>query len=583
MEGMILSLNEIKSRAIAFSHEYKDETREIAEAQTFWNDFFNVFGVNRRRVASFEKINIKFDGEKGRIDLFWKGVLLVEHKSAGSNLEKAQHQAFEYFSGLDDTELPKYVIVSDFGRFKVWNLEDGWEKEFKLEDLVHHIDIFNFISGHEIVELEDLDPVNIKAAELMGKLHDALKDNGYQGHDLEILLVRLVFCLFADHTEIFEKGRFANFIKTRTNEDGSDLGPKLINIFETLNTPDERRQKNLDEDLAKLTYIDGTLFEERIPIPSFDKKTRDIFIECCHFDWKAVSPAIFGSMFQSVMDQTHRHDFGAHYTSEKNILKAVNALFMDDYRAEFEAHKNNKRYLEDLFGKIGKIKILDPACGCGNFLIISYRELRRLQIQIHKQIRHLEGNKNQQLLNIQFERDLNVDSMFGIEIIEFPARIAQVSLWLMDHLLNMELSKEFGEYFARLPLKTSAKITISNALRTDWNQIVNKNEITYIIGNPPFISKQDRSKEQIEDMDIIWDSIDNHGILDYVSCWYKKTAEYIQDTHIKVAFVSTNAITHGEQVGVLGNYLKEKNIRINFAHRTFKWGNEARGKLVCTS
>jgi hypothetical protein len=576
---MILSLNEIKSRAIAFSHEWKDETRENAEAQTFWNDFFNIFGVNRRRVASFEKPGIKFDGERGRIDLFWKGVLIVEHKSAGSDLEKAQDQARDYFAGFSDSELPKYVIVSDFKRFRIWDLDKGWDRTFGLEDLVQNIQLFDFMSGHEIVEVEELDPVNIKAAELMGKLHDSLKENGYVGHDLEILLVRLMFCLFADHTLIFDKkGQFTNYIKTRTNEDGSDLGSKLIDIFQTLNTPQEQRQKNLDEDLATLTYIDGSLFQERISIPSFDKKTRDCLLECCHFKWSAVSPAIFGSMFQSVMDQEHRHDFGAHYTSEKNILKTVNALFMDDLRAEFESHKNNKRYLEELLIRIGKMNILDPACGCGNFLIISYRELRRLQIQIHSRLRHLEGKDGQHVLDIHFDRDLDVDSMYGIEIFEFPARIAQVGLWLTDHIVNMELSQEFGEQYKRLPLRTSASIAIKNALRFDWNELVPKEKITYILGNPPFISKQDRSTEQQEDMDIVWNSIDNHGLLDYVSCWYAKASEYIQETKINVAFVSTNAITHGEQVGVLGNYLKSKNIKINFAHRTFKWTNEASGK-----
>lgn len=581
---MVLSLNEMRTRAIAFSHEWKGETREKAEAQTFWNNFFEVFGVTRRRVASFEKPGIKYDGGRGFIDLFWKGKLVVEHKSVGGDLNKAYSQALDYFSGLNESELPQYVIVTDFARFRLYDLDLGTEKEFPLENLVDNINIFYFIPEHRKMEYEQEDPVNIKAAELMGKLHDALKENGYTGHELEIFLVRLVFCLFADNTDIFERGRFRYFVENKTNIDGTDVGSKLITLFEVLNTIEEKRQKNLDEDLNIFQYIDGSLFDERISTPAFNSEIRKILIECCSFDWSKVSPAIFGSMFQSVMNPDERHDLGAHYTSEKNILKTINGLFLDDLKKEYVDHKNNRKYLEQMLERIGNIKILDPACGCGNFLIISYRELRRLQIAIRKQIWVLSGLSNeehtQQFFDIQFDKDLNVDSMFGIEYLEFPARIAQVGLWLMDHLVNIELSKEFGQYYKRLPLTKTAKIHIGNALRFDWNELISKNSLTYILGNPPFVSKQDRNKGQQEDMDIVCRNIiDNYGLLDYVGCWYVKSANFIEGKDIKVAFVSTNAITHGEQVGVLWNYLiNDRNIIINFAHRTFKWSNDARGK-----
>jgi len=580
---MVLSLNEIKKRAIAFSHEWRGETREKAEAQTFWNEFFEIFGITRRRVASFEKPGIKYDGGQGFIDLFWKGKLVVEHKSAGRDLQKAYSQALSYFSGLEESELPQYVIVTNFARFKVYNLDKDTVKEFPLEELVDNIQLFYFIPEHRTVEYEQEDPVNVKAAELMGKLHDALKENGYIGHDLEIFLVRLVFCLFADNTNIFEKGRFRYYVDNKTNIDGTDVGSKLITLFEVMNCVEEKRQKNLDEDLNIFSYIDGSLFNERISTPAFDSNIRKILLECCAFDWSPVSPAIFGSMFQSVMNAEERHELGAHYTSEKNILKTINGLFLDELKKEFSDHKNNKKYLEEMLVRIGNIKILDPACGCGNFLIISYRELRRLQISIRKQIWILSGLNTggiQQFLNVQFNEDLNVDSMFGIEYLEFPARIAQVGLWLMDHLVNMELSKEFGLYYKRLPLTKTAKIYIGNALRFDWNELVSKDNLTYILGNPPFVSKQDRNKEQQEDIKIVCEGkINNYGLLDYVCCWYVKTADFIENTNIKVAFVSTNAISHGEQVGVLWDYLiNNKKLIINFAHRTFKWSSDARGK-----
>ncbi len=574
---MALSINEIKKRATQFSHEWKGETRERAEAQTFWNQFFNVFGIDRRRYIRFDEPSKKIDGN-GFIDVFWKGKLVAEHKSGGKDLNKAYNQALDYFVGLKDEELPKYVIITDFKKLRLYNLDEDKQNEFYISNLVDNIGLFDFISGHERIIFENEDPVNIKASELMGKLHDSLKENRYIGHDLEILLVRLMFCLFADDTGIFEKSRFREFIKKKTKDDGSDTGQSILALFEILNMPEEKRQKNLDEDLNKFPYIDGSLFEERILCPSFDSTTREILLECCYFDWSPVSPAVFGSLFQSVMNQEERHEFGGHYTSEKNILKTINALFMDNLNKELESHKNNKRYLEDMLEKIGKIKLLDPACGCGNFLMIAYRELRRLQIKIHMHLRKLEGKTSQKVLDVTFERDLNVDSMYGIEILEFPARIAQVGLWLTDHLINTELSKEFGLYFRRLPLKKTANILIGNALKTDWNKIISKEDLTYIIGNPPFISKQDRTKEQQEDMDLVCKELKNYGLLDYVACWYIKASQYIQSTDIKVGLVSTNSITQGEQVGVLWSYLLNQGIKINFAHRTFKWSNDAKGK-----
>ena len=575
---MVITLNEIKKRATEFSHAWKNETDEKAEAQSFWNDFFEVFGVQRRRVASFEKPALKFNGGKGFIDLLWRGKLVAEHKSAGANLDKAYSQALDYFNGLTDEELPRYVIVTDFANMRLYDLDNDNHKDFMISDLVDNIGLFDFISGHERILYKKEDPVNIKASELMGKLHEALRENGYEGHDLETLLVRLMFCLFADDTDIFEKGQFRQLIESRTSVDGNDTGLKIIMLFEVLNIPEQKRQKNLDEELRLFPYIDGSLFEERIHVPSFDSEGRQRLLDCCQFDWSKVSPAIFGSLFQSVMNQNERHEVGGHYTSEKNILKTVDAVFLNSLNTEFEQHKNNKKYLENMLQQIGKIKILDPACGCGNFLMISYRELRRLQIRVHLQLRKLQGSANQRVLDITaFDSDLDVDSVYGIELLEFPAKIAQVGLWLTDHLVNRELSKEFGLYYRRLPLKKTANITVANALRLDWNAIIPKGELTYILGNPPFISKQDRTAEQQEDMANVCKDINNYGLLDYVCCWYIKASEYIKNTPIQVGLVSTNAITHGEQVGVLWDYLFKNDVKINFAHRTFKWLNDAKG------
>jgi len=577
---MTLSWNEIRKRAIKFSYEWQDEKREKAESQSFWNDFFNIFGISRKRVASYEEFVKLIGDNRGFIDLFWKGKLIVEHKSEGENLDDAYFQALDYFSGLNENELPRYVIVCDFKRIILKDLDENEKSEFELKDLANNIRLFDFILGHKKREYKDEDPVNIKAAELMGKLHDSLKDNGYEGHPLEVLLVRLMFCLFSDDTGIFETGYFTYYIENKTNVDGSDVGLHLNQIFQILNTPEDKRQKNTDEDLLNFLYINGELFEEMLPNPSFDSDTRKILLDCCYFDWSLVSPAIFGSMFQSVMDSDERRGIGAHYTSEKNILKTINSLFLSELWDEFNSHKNNKKYLQKMLDRISKMKFFDPACGCGTFLIITYRELRRLQIEIHKKLRQ-EGKHTQKfIVNIEdFDDDINVDAMYGIEILEFPVRIAEVALWLVDHQMNLELSKTFGDYYVRLPLKTSPNIIQGNALEIEWNDIISKDELTCILGNPPFVGKKRRNNQQNNDMKNVCGHIKNYGILDYVCCWYIKSAEFIKDTKIKVALVSTNSITQGEQVGILWDYLSnEMNIKIHFAHRTFKWFNQARGK-----
>ncbi|MEN9465070.1 MAG: hypothetical protein RL217_1251, partial [Pseudomonadota bacterium] len=326
---MPLSWNEIKSRALAFSNEWQHESSEDAEAKSFWDGFFHVFGISRRRVASFELPVKKLGDKQGFIDLFWKGVLLVEHKSRGRDLDKAHNQALDYFPGLKEHELPRYVLVSDFARFRLYDLEENEAFEFTLAELHQHIQRFAFIAGYQTHKLKEEDPVNIAAAERMGKLHDQLLEIGYSGHNLEVYLVRLLFCLFAEDTGIFQRLTFQEYIEQRTSEDGSDLASRLHQLFEVLNTPEDQRFKNLDEQLAAFPYINGQLFEETLRTASFDSKMRQLILNCCALDWSRISPAIFGSLFQSIMDKTARRNLGAHYTSEANILKLIKPLFLD--------------------------------------------------------------------------------------------------------------------------------------------------------------------------------------------------------------------------------------------------------------
>lgn len=616
---MALSWNEIKSRAISFSKEWEGSFREGADAKPFLVAFFEVFGISRKKVSTFEHRVKKLDEKDGYIDLLWKGTILVEMKSLGRNLDRAFQQAKDYTHGLKQHELPKYILVSDFDRFRLYDMEEDKVIEFFLKDLVFNVQYFGYLIGYQKKIYKEQDPANIKAAELMGRLHDRLEEIGYRGHDLEVYLVRILFCLFAEDTTIFEKQQFQEFIEQRTNEDGSDLAAKLHEVFQVLNTPKDYRFKNLDEQLAAFPYVNGKLFEENLRMASFDSKMRLALLDCCYIDWSKISPAIFGSMFQSVMNPKERRNLGAHYTSETNILKLIKPLFLDELWKEFYAIRDNKNRLAEFHRKISKLKFLDPACGCGNFLVITYRELRLLEIEILRSM----NKSGQGFLDVREIIYLDVDMMYGIEYEEFPARIAEVAMWLMDHQMNMLISNEFGQYFVRLPLKKAANIVHGNALQLDWQDLLKKsstvdihaeevnlfivnepkaeyqtvnlftkkvnrgNEIKpspvtdlkfdYIFGNPPFIGSKFLNEVQRKDMLSIDRTVPNIGTLDYVAGWYIKACKVIRNSQTKVAFVSTNSIVQGEQIVTLWGWLLNQGMHIHFAHRTFQWSNEAKG------
>ncbi|HAT75734.1 MAG TPA: SAM-dependent methyltransferase [Flavobacterium sp.] len=627
---MALSWNEIKDRALNFSKEWADTSNEEADAKPFLVEFFNVFGISSKRVSTFEHRVKKLDDKDGYIDLLWKGTILIEMKSRGKNLDKAYQQAKDYTHGLKQHELPKYILVSDFENFRLYDLEEDKTVDFKLNALVNNVQHFGYILGYQKKVYKEQDPANIKAAELMGKLHDRLEEIGYTGHSLEVYLVRILFLLFAEDTTIFNKQQFQEYLEQRTAEDGSDLASKLQELFQVLNTAKENRFKNLDEQLADFPYINGKLFEENLPTASFDSKMRQALLDCCYIDWSKISPAIFGSMFQSVMNPKERRNLGAHYTSETNILKLIKPLFLDELWAEFERVNHDPTKLTKFHNKISSLRFLDPACGCGNFLIITYRELRLLEFKVVMTLQKLNKRIHQMdFLDISLFFKVNVDKFYGIEYEEFPSRIAEVAMWLIDHQMNMYCSIETGEKLLRIPLVKSANITQGDALKTEWNSLLNEentihinakdaeiiinsmvkepevkygkiklqvehykivNEFSevkpdtkfdYIIGNPPFIGSKIMNQFQRNQIVKELDNIQGSGNLDYVTGWYIKAAKYIQNTKTKVAFVSTNSIVQGEQTSILwGQMLHKYNIKIHFAHRTFKWSNEAKGNAA---
>lgn len=573
---MPISWNEIRGRALTFSKEWADSSREDADAKSFWDGFFNVFGISRKRVASFEEPVKKLGEKRGFIDLFWKGTLLVEHKSKGKDLDRAFSQALDYFPGINERDLPKYILVSDFARLRLYDLEEDEQFEFPLEDLHKQINLFSFIAGYQRHRIREQDPVNIQAAEAMGHLHDQMKEVGYDGHPLELYLVRLLFCLFAEDTGIFERQQFQEFIEQRTAEDGSDLAAQLSGLFQVLNTPVDQRLKNLDEHLSAFPYVNGLLFKEILPHASFDKRMRQGLLDCTALDWGRISPAIFGSLFQSIMDDAARRNLGAHYTSETNILKLIKPLFLDGLWEEFERTKNQPKRLKDFHLRLRNLTFLDPACGCGNFLVIAYRELRLLELAILKQL----IRSDQLVLDVSQLILLNVDQFYGIEIEEFPSQIAQVALWLIDHQMNLIISEEFGQYFARIPLKTSSTIVHGNALRTDWASLLPGRSFNYIMGNPPFIGAKFMTGPQRADANLVFTGIRSSGLLDFVAAWYVKAAKLLAGSDSLCAFVSTNSICQGEQVGVLWGWMLANGMNIFFAHRTFSWSNEAAGNAA---
>jgi len=572
-----LPWDQIQSNAVSFSHRWEGAHNEEAQGQAFTLDFFRVFGVaDPERVGNFEHKVPLDEGRTGDIDYLWKKRIAVEMKSCGKDLKKAYEQLKEYVFHLPEEDMPDLLMVCDFATIVLHRRTTGEKASFKTKDLRKHIKKFADIAGYETTRTyENQIEVNVKAAEKMARLHDALKEHGYEGHSLRVYLVRLLFCMFAEDSGIFPQDAFLNYVEN-SKDDGSDLSERTGKLFEVLNMPDEVRKKRtlLSADLRQFRYINGALFKDLLPSADFNSKMRQILIDCCKFDWSKISPAIFGAMFQGVMDKDQRRELGAHYTSEENILKLINPLFMDELWQEFDRVKTDPARLDRFHEKISDLKFLDPACGCGNFLIITYRELRALELEVLK----MKVVSSQRVLDITPLLKVNVEQFYGIELEDFPCQIAQVGMWLIDHLMNLRVSDEFGVYVARLPLTQSAHIVNGNALRMDWETVVSKSELGYILGNPPFVGHQWRNAEQMADMKTVFADNCKTGKLDYVCCWYKKAIDYMARTVIKAAFVSTNSIVQGESVAIMWKPLFESGVEIIFAYRTFKWSNEAKGK-----
>ncbi|SEJ03989.1 N-6 DNA Methylase [Sphingobium sp. AP50] len=578
---MRLSWPEIRANAAHFSEEWRGKGYEKGQTQSFYDEFFAVFGVPRKQVASYEHRVKALDPRRtgGFIDLFWPGTLIVEQKSIGRNLDRAMTQALDYHDWLPEEQRPRHMMVCDFQRFELLDLETRRHWHFPLPDLKRHVEAFDFILGAKPRLLRNQSPVNRKATDLMGRLHNALAARGYVGHDLERLLVRLLFILFADDTGIFQRReQFLLFLETRTSTDGRDLGRWLIELFEILDTPPERRQQGLDGDLAEFPYINGALFSGRIATPVFDRAMRQMLLDASLFNWGEVSPAIFGSLFESVIDKVTRRKQGAHYTPEEAILKVIGPLFLDDLRAEFDRacalRSGRDAALRRLQDRMAGMTFLDPACGAGNFLVVAYRELRELEREIIRE-RLIVGGPVQQVLDVADLTRLNVDRFHGMEIDEFPSQIAQVALWMTDHIANTRLGEDFGRPYARIPLVTAPNIRHCDALEMDWATLLPPETCSHIVGNPPFIGAKYQTEAQRAQVRRLAALPGSGGTLDYVAAWFLKAARFAAAGGAHIAFVATNSIVQGEQVAQLWPLIFREGMEIAFAHRPFVWPGRA--------
>lgn len=577
-----LTRNELRRRLAAFAKAWQHATRENADAKLFWARFYECFGIRPESATIYEKAVSKLGGGRGFIDSFIPGLLIVEHKSRGGDLAAAFDQASDYFLALPEAERPRYIVTSDFARFQLTDLRSGDTRECALRELAKRADWFAFLLGDEPDAIVEESKADRHAAYQVSKLHQALLEARFAGHDLEVFMTRLLFCFFADHTGIFGANGQFNRLVQRSREDGKDTGPLIAELFQVLDTAHAARQSTLDEDLAAFEYVNGSLFAERSRIPSFDSGLRALLLECAELDWSGISPAIFGAMFQGVMEAGHpddkrqatRRELGAHYTSERNILRVINPLCMDDLRAELHAPKRTKATLRALYERLPALTFFDPACGCGNFLVIAYRELRRIEMDL---IAAIFGDERG-VLDVSTLCRVTVHQFYGIEIDDAAAHIARVALWITDHQMNLEAAERFGTTRATVPLVAAPTIVCGNALQTSWPDVLPPAQCNYVLGNPPFVGAKYMSDAQRADIAPIFAPLANGGLLDYVAAWYVKAAAYIKGhPRIDVAFVSTNSITQGEQAGVLWPWLLGHGVRIRFAHRTFQWSNEGKG------
>ena len=478
---------------------------------------------------------------------------------------------------------PRFIILTDFETLLAYDTKTLDTLDTELLNVVNHYDFFLPLAGMEKANFQDENPADVRASLKMAKLYDELqKNNHFESkediHSLNVFLTRLLFCYFAEDTNIFPDNIFTSSISSHTSFDGSDVNSYMERLFKIFNTPQDKREKNTPEYLQKFPYVNGGLFRDVVKVPTFTTKSRNILIEIGQLQWSQINPDIFGSMIQAVITPDHRGNMGMHYTSVPNIMKVIEPLFLDELYLEFEKVYENKSKLQSLLNRLRKIKIFDPACGSGNFLIIAYKKLRELEMSILKRIDSLDGQ-----MSFAFS-EIKLTQFYGIELDDFAHEVAILSLWLAEHQMNLEFYKAFGRTSPSLPLQNGGNIVHGNATRLDWEEVCPKNvgDEIYILGNPPYLGARYQEENHRSDLDFILKKIKGYKRLDYIAVWFYKGANYIKDVDAKVAFVSTNSICQGEQVVTFWHHIFKKDIEIDFAYQSFKWQNNAKDNAGVT-
>ena len=591
---------------IAAWRETNESGTEQKYAQQYWTDFFSCFGINATYLNVFEQTAKRSStGGHGRIDFFMPNKLIGEAKSLDVDLDAAHQQALDYLRGgtIKEHQWPRYIMCTNFEQIRLNRLgeqDERFDVTISLDELLDHAEKFMFLAGYESVSHREQERASIAASEIMANLFRALNDDDVDEavgdaaptnpededervEQTSMYLTRLLFLLFGDNAGLWQPGLFADLV---INANGvGELSGDLNTLFnDVLNKPESQRPRRLPEHLAKFPYVNGGLFAGDVPKEYFDEQMHQVLVDACSFDWSQISPAIFGSLFQLVKSKEARRHSGEHYTSEKNILKTIEPLFLDELRAEARRLINSKstsvKKLREFRDSLANNIYCDPACGSGNFLIVAYRELRKIETEMIVAIREREGSAGSMTFDISWEQKLSIDQFYGFEINWWPAKIAETAMFLVDHQANRELADAIGLAPERLPINITAHIHHGNALQLDWAEILPETSgQTYIFGNPPFIGHQTKTKSQRADLKAVWKD-DFDGYLDYVTGWHAQTLRILQHRHGEFAYVTTNSITQGQPVPALFGPIFRDHWHIKFAHRTFSWDSEAPGKAA---
>jgi hypothetical protein len=592
---------EKREAARQFHNKWVGKGKEDEDDRSYWIDFLqDVMGVDHvTDRIEFQKKVVGPDGNTKRIDAYISEThVLIEQKSLNIDLSKPQpghnnmtpyEQAKMYDNSLPVSEKAKWIILSNFAEIWVYDMDTRVPEptKFTLDDIPSKYSLFDFLINQGQTKISQEMEISVKAGEFVGLIYDALlkqyinPENEESLKSLNMLCVRLVFCLYAEDAHIFgENGHM--FHDYMEQFETKDMRKALIELFKILDTPEDKRDPYDTSDLSKFPYVNGGLFaDEDIEIPNFTEEIRNILLAKASegFDWSMISPTIFGAVFESTLNPETRRSGGMHYTSIENIHKVIDPLFLDDLKAELDEIKSiqvlktRNAKLKAYQDKLASLTWLDPACGSGNFLTETYISIRRLENDV---ISTLKGGQ------ISFATDIEsspikvgINQFYGIEINDFAVTVAKTALWIAESQMMKETEDILLMPLNFLPLKTNANIVESNALDINWNDVVPASSLDYIMGNPPFVGTKLMNSNQKDDTKRILGKIKKYGVLDYVACWYKLASDFIKGTHIHCALVSTNSIVQGEQVNVLWGYVLNNGTHINFAYRTFQWDSEA--------